>query len=71
MSALGRNIEFEMKNPAAQTAEVEKIMVRFDQDLTGKPLPLITWRGFSSLKKDRPPEGIKPNPVSQRKGEGS
>ncbi|MGB9004162.1 MAG: hypothetical protein WCB96_00405 [Candidatus Aminicenantales bacterium] len=71
LSALGRHIEFEMKNPTAQTAEVEKIMVLFDQDLTGKPLPLITWRGFSSLKQERPPEGIKPNPVGQRKGEGS
>jgi hypothetical protein len=71
LSALENNVEFEMKNPAAQTAEVEKIMVVFDQDLTGKPLPHITWRGFSSLKQDRPPDGIKPIPIGQRKGEGS
>ena len=71
LSALENNVEFEMKNPAAQTAEVEKIIVRFDQDLTGKPLPHITWRGFSSLKQNRPPESIKPNPVGQRKGAGS
>ncbi len=68
LSALGRHIEFEMQYPSVQTMTLEKIMVRFTQDLAGKALPDVTLRAFSIAADVTKPGVFAPGQSSPGKG---
>ena len=62
LTTLSRPIKFEMNNPGVQTEEVERIALHYDRNLTAHLPHEIIWRGFLSLRRDRPQGGIRPTP---------